>query len=161
MLFDRLTGVLKKEDFDYLLEREIQRANRYRSFFSLALVELDRTNGKKNGAREKRADVKALGNLLRGELRGTDVLCREQDGAFWLILIETAEQGAQEAGERIRKTVEEFSFDRRRRTISAGVVSFPSQSLDLSDMFQKVRNRLTKSKVQGGNQICISDGASF
>ncbi len=49
--------MLKKEDFDYLLEMEIKRSNRYRSFFSLALVELDRANGKKNGAMEKRAGV--------------------------------------------------------------------------------------------------------
>ncbi|MBI2876688.1 MAG: GGDEF domain-containing protein [Candidatus Tectomicrobia bacterium] len=167
-MFDRITGVLKKEVFEYLLEKEVARATRYPFSFSLAMIELDRTsiensmvNGRSHRAKERQADLKTLGNLLRIELRKSDILGCEQGGVFCWIMPETDEQGAQIGGERIRKAVEGFGFNGRRRTVSLGIATFPTQSLDLPDMLQKSKTRLTQAQSQGGNQICISDGASF
>ncbi len=75
-MFDRITGILKKEVFEYLLEKEVARATRYPFSFSLALIELDKTNrengminGKSHRVKERQTDLKTLGNLLRIELR--------------------------------------------------------------------------------------------
>ncbi len=156
-LFDRLTGVLKRETFNYLLEKEIKRVARYRCFLSFALIELDRVNGRNSKGREKRADVKALGGFLRGELRETDILGRERDGAFGVILLDADDRDAQVVGERIRKSVEGFGFGRRRRTGSMGIASFPVHSMDPSDLFQKARSRLARAQAQGGNQVVLYD----
>lgn len=162
MLFDRLTRALKKEVFEYLLEKELARAIRYPFTFSLALIELDPANGngKNPEAQKMQAELKALGNLLRMELRNSDILGREQDGIFCWLMPETDEQGAQVAGERIQKVVEGFKFNGKPRTVSMGMVTFPTQSLALSQMLQKARDRLARAKTQGGNQICISEEVS-
>lgn len=161
MLFDRLTGALKKEVFEYFLKMEIERAIRYPLFFSMAVVELDRVNGRKNETRESLADLRTLANLFRMELRKSDVLGVEKEGVFCWIMPETDERGAQVVGERMRKAVEGFGFNGRRRTMSAGIVSFPSQSLDLSDMVEKARGRLARANSLGGNQVCMADEISF
>lgn len=161
LLFDRSTGALKKEVFEFLLKMEIERATRYRFSFSLAVIEMDMGKGGNGETKEERADIKTLGNLMRVELRKTDILGWGRDGAFCWILPEADEQGARVAGERIRKAVEQFGFKGRRRTISAGIACFPTHSLELPDMLQKAKDQLARAQARGGNQICIPDGASL
>lgn len=155
MLFDQLTSALNSEVFEYLLEKEVARSFRYPHSFSLALIEMDVTNERNGGVKEMQADMKTLGNILRIEVRKSDILGREEKGAFGWVMLAADQQEAWEGGERVRKAVEGVLFNGKRRTISLGITTFPIPSQDLYELLQKAREHLARAKAQGGNQVCI------
>ncbi len=117
--------------------------------------------GMRRGQAARLVVAGSLGFLLTAPtgLRETDILGRERDGAFGVILLDADDRDAQVVGERIRKSVEGFGFGRRRRTGSMGIASFSDHSMDPSDLFRKARSRLARAQAQGGNQVVLYDSS--
>ncbi len=74
------------------------------------------------------------------------------------LLPETNKQQAEDAGERIRKAVENTSFDMQgnliKATVSIGVSSYPVDADNADGALIKADRALYKSKHEGGNQVC-------
>jgi diguanylate cyclase (GGDEF)-like protein len=91
----------------------------------------------------------------------SDKLARYGGDEFVILLTETGRDAAQEAGERIRKAVENTAFDAKgqqlKTTVSTGIASFPDHANSLEDLMSKADEALYHSKESGRNRVTVHE----
>jgi GGDEF domain-containing protein len=103
----------KLSQFKYLAEMELKRAERYRNFLSLLILNLSeflRTAGKRRiRTPEDLTDFsRKLMVRLRHQMRETDIISYLADDRLAMLLPETDSRGAQIAADRFQKLLSEF-----------------------------------------------------
>ena len=160
MVFDRLTQTLERDFFVYLLDLEARKAVRYLYFFCLLIIQADHEIAMRDEG-EGATVVKTLAQLIRDEVRGTDVLGRIDHDKFFLILHQSDLQSSYGIGERIRIRVENYSFMVNGReekcTISVGGACFPTNANDVESLIEKSDRMVTKARSAGGNRIILPE----
>jgi diguanylate cyclase (GGDEF)-like protein len=160
MPFDRLTQVLERDFFEYLLDLEVHKAVRYLYFFSLLAIQPSGNGSDKEPGQDGYL-AKILAELIRDEIRGTDVVGRIGEDKFFVMLHQADYQQAREIGERILQRVRNYSFvvkDREiRNTVSIGGVCFPTHTNDMGSLTAKAEEMLNASKIEGGNRVSLPD----
>ena len=124
-LHDQLTGTLNRHAFMDELVRDTHRADRTGSPMSLAMIDIDhfkRINDRYGHSVGDRT-LKTLVDLMRTNLRASDVLARYGGEEFVLLMPDTTEQQAYEAIERLREHIGTSRFPDFEESISvsAGV----------------------------------------
>lgn len=160
MVFDRLTQTLERDFFVYLLDLEARKAVRYLYFFSLLIIQADQDLAP--AAEERNAVlVRTLAQLIRDEVRGTDILGRIENDKFFLILHQSDLQSSYAIGERIRVRLENYSFmmdgKEERKTISVGGACFPTNANDVESLIEKADRMVSKARSAGGNRIMLPE----
>lgn len=136
VLTDPLTGCVNRRGFDQELTRELARATRANTEFSLLAIDIDffKTVNDTRGHLVGDSVLRDLGALLKRARRAGDVVARTGGEEFSIILPETAQAGAQLVATRLCDAVRAQEFlpgdTPVRLTISIGVVS---RSADLHD----------------------------
>jgi diguanylate cyclase (GGDEF)-like protein len=107
--YDGLTGLLRREAAFDQLERELDRARRYRRPLAVAMADLDHFKSINDRYGHLAGDIilKRVARILAGALRGTDYIGRYGGEEFLLIWPETDLAGAAAAAEKIRLLVHE------------------------------------------------------
>lgn len=158
---DELTSIYNKRYFRNFLETEITRARRYYRSFSLCFIEVDdmkhynQTHGDKEGDKL----LRFLAELLKTNIRASDLTCRFGEEEFVLVLPETPKKGAGTVAEKMRKTVEIYPFEGRDSqpkgaiTVSVGVTNFPDDAFESRDLIETGNKALLKARHTGGNKI--------
>jgi len=131
---DPLTGLSSRRFFEQRLGEEWSRAFRYHHPLSLVLGDLDNFKQINDRYGHPVGDrvLASVGELLRRDLRQSDIAGRYGGDEFVLLLPETEEDGARLIAERLRSKVKETNFsesaDPIRVTISFGVATarYPS-----------------------------------
>ncbi|RMD78410.1 MAG: sensor domain-containing diguanylate cyclase, partial [Gammaproteobacteria bacterium] len=106
-LTDTLTGVSNRRYFEQRLREELERAGRSGEPLSCLLVDVDHfkrvndTHGHLTGD----AVLREVAALLRGQLRGSDVLARYGGEEFAALLPRSGPRQAREVAERMRRAV--------------------------------------------------------
>lgn len=156
---DELTGVYNRRYFGLRLDEEIARSRRHGHPFSLLFIDLDNfkrindTYGHVLGDRI----LADLGKLLQRWARSTDLLARFGGEEFVALLPVTDCGQALAAADRLRRTVEEHSFPRRKRlTISIGVATYPSDGAAEEDLIKVADQALYQAKRMGKNRTMAS-----
>lgn len=122
-ILDHLTGVHNRHYLFRALHRELERASRYGRPFSLLFVDVDDLKCYNDTWGHAAGDrlLRGVGELLREQVRATDVVCRYGGDEFVILLPETSRRGAERLGQRLvaaaRATVS--------RGLSVGVATFP------------------------------------
>jgi diguanylate cyclase (GGDEF)-like protein len=124
---DGLTGCLNQRAFREVLDAEVERARRFDHPLSLVLVDLDdfKQVNDEVGHLAGDATLASTGEMLRGAVRGIDVVGRIGGDEFALLLIETHLDRAVEAAERVRRWVR-TSIAPDSTTVSIGVAQLAS-----------------------------------
>ena len=133
---DPLTGLASRRFFEERMSEEWARASRYRRPLSLVTGDLDHFKQINDRYGHPLGDrvLASVGELLRCNLRQTDIAGRYGGEEFALLLPETDQEGAHLIAERLRCKVKEITFDHPSGpfsvTISFGVATacFPSPS---------------------------------
>jgi diguanylate cyclase (GGDEF)-like protein len=156
---DDTTDVYNQRFLKTALNREIRRASRHGQELSLVLVALDpappQLVEQGEPARGGSA-LKELALVLAQQVRSFDVLGRNGDDAFMLILPQTPREGAAEVAERIRAAVEKKAFTGNAAgatTVSLGVASFPRDGADLNDLVSATERALDQARRRGPNRV--------
>jgi two-component system cell cycle response regulator len=157
---DALTGLYNRRYFTEALDRELARANRYRSEVVLCMLDLDhfKTVNDTYGHPAGDAVLSELGGMLKEYIRESDLLCRYGGEEFAIILTNTEPEKARLVCERFREmvawhqfTYNAFSF---HVTISVGIASYDSTSnpsaLELIEWADKA---LYRAKNTGRNRV--------
>jgi diguanylate cyclase (GGDEF)-like protein len=159
-VLDRVTQTLDREFFEYLLDLEVRKAVRYLYFFSLLIIQPDQM--KKEEEPFPFSDdslLKTFANLIRDEIRGTDIIGRIANNKFFLILHHADYQSTCQIGNRIKDRIQDYTFIvkvmERKQTISIGGASFPTHSNDIESLISKAEEMLEKARAEGGNLICL------
>jgi GGDEF domain-containing protein len=132
-----------------LLE-ELERARRYSLSLSLVLLDVEAPAGTDPADLEGRdRHVRETSTQIRRALRLPDFVSGYGDGAFAIVLPETAADGARRSVLRLRE---------RMASASAGIAAYPHPAVTTpDDLFVLVEAALRRGRAQSGERIGVAD----
>ncbi len=169
-LTDALTGVKNRRFFDQRLQEEISRAVRHGGALTCLILDLDHfkkindTHGHPAG---DRVLIQAA-DIMRSQLRGTDVLARYGGEEFAALLIQTDLKRGLEIAERIRAAIAQHAFGFSETealpvTVSIGAADLEHQPEELSQscirLLANADQALYSAKNAGRNRVCPYTGS--
>lgn len=157
---DPLTKLFRRNYFEEQMDAELGRCRRYGRPLSVMMLDIDHFKSVNDtyGHAAGDAVLQGLAGLLRRYARKDDLIARYGGEEFVAYLVETDEEGARLAGERVRTGTENQEFvlpDGRKLkvTISVGTASFPSDADDVATLVQRADLALYAAKHGGRNQV--------
>jgi len=158
---DSLTGVANRRHFLNRVSEEIKRIKRYGGTCVLIMLDLDhfkRINDTWGHATGDQV-LRHFTQLVQGHLRDTDLLGRLGGEEFAVLLPETAQDGAVNLAERMRKHVEiEPARSEKGQiayTVSLGLTSIAAQDGNPDAVLARADEALYQAKSNGRNQLAI------
>jgi diguanylate cyclase (GGDEF)-like protein len=160
---DGLTGLYNYRYFKEHLSQELNRAKRHKLAVSVVMMDLDHfkhyndTNGHPAGD----TVLRQISKLLKENIRNIDLAARYGGEEFVLVLLEANKASARIVAEKIRRFVEEYTFEfeenqpNKKITISAGVAAFPEDGQDFDTLVNSADQRLYRAKQAGRNAIFV------
>ena len=160
-LYDRLTGLYRREVVMDALQREIRRAARTHQPLAVIMMDLDNFKTVNDSLGHQAGDrvLAEVGRRLASAGRAVDWLGRYGGEEFLAVLADSAGDGAEQAGERFCQAVGALPIDTGRATravtLSAGIASYdggaqwptPEQLVGAADA------ALYRAKAAGKNQV--------
>jgi diguanylate cyclase (GGDEF)-like protein len=158
---DAKTGLYNARHLREQLAAEIERAARYDRPLSLFVADLDflREVNNTHGHLAGDAVLEGIGDVLRAELRVTDLAARFGGEEFVILLPETPVSRALQVAERVREAVERRDFECGRGlgsvniTISIGVAAFPADATTAEDLLDAADAAVYAAKARGRNRV--------
>ena len=158
---DALTGLYNFRHFETVLQAEMDRSKRSGIPTSLVLVDADHFKAVNDtyGHETGNLALQHLADILRGEVRTTDLVCRYGGEEFAMIFPETHLNLAVKVADRIREQVAKrpvvVDDSEIRLTVSMGASVYMKTSvLDHNDFVASVDKYLYEAKQSGRNCIC-------
>ena len=162
-MFDDLTGFYNAVYFNERFGEEINRSKRYRIELGIVLVEIDNFVPLTDefGSNWSEDVLKEVSEVIREQVRDTDITARIQAGQFVIILLQSDRRNSYIIAEKIRASFERKNMTRMRRsrastTISVGVSMFPQDAQDKTSLISSVEDALNISKTHGGNKTFVT-----
>jgi len=158
---DGMTGLLNKRTLIVEAERRIKVADRFKKPLSLLVTDIDHFKNVNDTYGHDVGDVviKGLGEVLRRIKRDTDIVGRFGGEEFVIVCEQTDEEGAKNLAERIRRELENTTFQTELGslsvTCSVGVAPFPVAGRDWESLFKATDEALYVSKRSGRNQVTV------
>jgi diguanylate cyclase (GGDEF)-like protein len=159
MTVDALTQVYNKRYFGEALEREFNRAHRYKRELSLVLIDIDffKAINDKYGHLGGDSVLRQLASEVKPRLREQDIFARVGGEEFAMLLPEIAAEGAAATAEKVRRIIEaaEFRFEAAilKITVSAGVTSLDPRGRDPNSLYERADSALYEAKAKGRNRV--------
>ncbi|MCG2796764.1 MAG: GGDEF domain-containing protein, partial [Actinomycetia bacterium] len=161
LIVDPLTGLHNRRQFEYRLQQEAHRAERYTLTVSLIIFDIDNLEEYNNTCGHM------LGNLALSDIasifnrgaREVDFVARIGGDEFALILPETNRLGALRVADRLRGDVAAYPFpipdDRTSAnlTVSAGISSYPGSADNDQDLLARAYRALELAKSEGTDSV--------
>lgn len=156
---DPLLGVYNRRFLMEVIKKEIERAKRLGTSFSVILMDLDHFKSINDTLGHFIGDevLKAFSNLVLTHVRSMDIFGRLGGEEFLLILPETKRNEAVKIADRIRTDLEatELLKDKNltiRITVSLGVAGFPEDGISVESILKVADQRLYQAKSLGRNR---------
>jgi two-component system cell cycle response regulator len=162
MTVDALTQVYNKRYFGEALEREYNRAHRYKRELSLVLLDVDhfKVINDTNGHLAGDAILRQVAAEVKPRLREQDIFARVGGEEFAMLLPEIGRDGAMITGEKVRRIIEgaTFVFEKisAKITVSVGVTSLDLRSREPNSLYERADAALYEAKAKGRN--CVQAG---
>jgi diguanylate cyclase (GGDEF)-like protein len=158
---DGLTGLLVRRHFEQRLAEEWSRAARYRSVFSLGIVDLDDFKALNDTYGHQAGDqaLREAAATLRRNVRGADVIGRYGGEELAFLLPDTPLAEAMVVAERIRADLARQRIlvgkSELRLTASLGLATFPDpRARDATDLIGLADLAMYRAKRLGKNRVC-------
>jgi diguanylate cyclase (GGDEF)-like protein len=154
---DGLTKLYNRPYFLEKIKEELKRYNRYKTTFSLIILDIDDFKKVNDLYGHQKGDeiLRKLGIILDGARRDLDICARYGGEEFAIILPHTNSNEAKKIAERIRKKVEDYFQNDIKITISLGVSNCPESSIALDELIKKADDALYESKESGKNKVML------
>jgi len=157
---DVKTGLANARHVREALASELERAARYERPLSVLVADLDFLREVNNtyGHLAGDAVLAGIGEVLRTELRTTDIPARFGGEEFVVVLPETSLPRALQLAERVRRAVADRVYDFGRDggtqvTVSIGVASFPADARTEDTLLRAADAALYDAKSHGRNRV--------
>ena len=157
---DGLTRIHNQRALTEFLDREVARSQRHKRPLSVLLFDIDRFKAINDTHGHLCGDfvLRELAECIRSTIRKEDLFARYGGEEFCMVLVETSEEEARGAAERVRALIEahEFQFEdtRIKLTISVGVATTTGESVVTpADLLRVADERLYQAKRGGRNLV--------
>lgn len=157
--FDSLTGLFSRAFFISTLEREIPRAVRTGRAFAMLMFDLDGLKAANDRFGHDSGDhlLQAVADVLRGDIRVTDVPARYAGDEFVLLLPETDLGGAVRVAEKVRVDISRLALPHDgsliRTSASIGLVTYPNDGRTATELIRRADLAMYEAKRRGRDQI--------
>jgi len=161
-LYDELTGLANRRNFDETLLRQFNLAKRNKSPLSLIICDIDffkiynDTYGHQQGDDCLEAVAKVIGCIAE---RPTDKACRYGGEEFVLILPDTNLQGGLIIAEKLRQALVAENIPHKGSSIAAyvtlslGLATYTGQVATASELLKAADDALYRAKDNGRNRV--------
>jgi diguanylate cyclase (GGDEF)-like protein len=159
---DYLTGAYNHRYFQQQLRVECERAMRASYSLSLLIVDIDHFKNVNDMYGHLTGDqvLKVITARMKAELRTSDQLARYGGEEFAVILPNTTSQGAENVGERLKRSVSAFPIWVENQsiniTVSMGVATFPEQAAAPKELIAMADTAMYQAKTHGRNCIYVA-----
>ena len=156
--YDALTGLYSRATFERALEHEVLRAGRSGRGFSLLLLDLDALKPVNDRYGHDAGDrlLSAIGDVMRGAVRATDLAARFGGDEFVVILPETDLSGAMLVAEKLRQDIGRLTLPTNgtmvSSSVSIGVVGFPDDGRAAAELLRRADQAMYQAKRAGKDQ---------
>jgi len=158
---DSLTGLLNNKTFKESLQQEFLRAKRFKKNFGIIMVDIDHFKKYNDTHGHPQGDylIKKIADLIRDNLKDTDIVARYGGEEFAILLPETSKEEAIIIAERLRSLVEWVRFPKEETqpggkiTISCGVSSYPEDGETPEEVLNAADKALYRAKREGRNIV--------
>lgn len=156
---DNLTGLFNRTYFDDTYDQQVSFAKRYNADLSVLFLDIDdfKEINDSLGHIAGDAALKKVAEIITQTKRESDLAARYGGEEFVLLMPHTESINAFILAERIRKELEQTSFDYNGKTfkltVSGGLASFPNNSTSPEDLLLMADGALYLAKGAGKNII--------
>ena len=157
--FDSLTTLHSRDYFMSELEQEILRATRTGRPFAVAMLDLDGLKAANDRFGHDWGDnlLRAVADVMSGDIRVTDVAASYGGDEFVLMLPETDLSGAILVAEKVRVDISRVALPHNgavvRTSASIGIVTFPDDGRSSAELMRRADLAMYEAKRRGRDQI--------
>jgi diguanylate cyclase (GGDEF)-like protein len=159
---DPLTDLFNRRYMEEALAQEQHRARRNDAKLACIMVDIDHFKNFNSdfGHDGGDATLRALGEFLKKQVRGSDVACRYGGEEFLLILSPSTMEGARQRAEKICADARLLAVSHANRdmgaiTLSLGVAMFPDHATEAAALIKAADVALYRAKSGGRNQVVM------
>ena len=148
-----------------VLDAELKRAKRARTFFSVVMFDLDYFKSVNDDYGHLCGDalLTAVGKRMQELLRNSDIKCRYGGEEFLILLPDTPIDGAVHVADVLREEIGKLSVSWTGKTVSTtasvGVAIADSGELDAKALIGRADAALYRAKHLGRNRVCVDGRA--
>lgn len=160
-MHDPLTGLYNRRQFGAMLDYEIGRSERHNHEFSVLLLDLDNFKDINDTWGHPTGDdaLTGVAEVLREHIRKGDIASRIGGDEFAVILTETGRDGGSTVAGTVGKALRERTFiapDGKsfHLTVSIGIVTFPHDAQNVTDLMAGVDLAMYRAKELGKDGAC-------
>ncbi len=161
-IYDTLTNLYNRRYFEERFEVEAQKAFFGETPLSIVMVDIDHFKKINDTLGHTEGDkvLKEIADLLKKSVRKKDTIARYGGEEFVLILPDAGLEESFMIAERIRRLVENTTFEvgqtQLHLTVSLGIANFPSHRVrSKEDLIRIADQALYEAKRGGRNRVCI------
>jgi diguanylate cyclase (GGDEF)-like protein/PAS domain S-box-containing protein len=158
-LTDPLTGVYNRRYFFEMANREIEQARQSGQELGLILMDLDHFKLVNDTYGHLAGDqvLAQLAQIMRQQVRSSDVICRYGGEEFAILLPEINIKGVIQVAERVHHEIFQARVKSRKGevkvTVSMGVVMLDEQTAAIEDLLHQADRALYAAKLAGRNCV--------
>lgn len=152
---DKLTQVFNRPKLDEILGCELERSERTKAPFSIIIVDIDLLKSINEAHGNQWGDVLLVGiaEILKDQVRSTDIVGRWGGEEFLVILPDTDVKGAIVLAEKLRAVIAETKFEQvGKLTASFGVAAYQKDLLPATIVSRAYTAR-NQAKEKGRNRV--------
>ena len=156
--FDSLTGIFNRSRFEFFLQKEIEKSNRYGNIFSLIMFDIDHFKDINDTYGHSVGDIilKELTALIAMHVRDVDIFAR-WGGEEFMIISQTNLYQTKMFSEKLRTVIENNTFNSVDvLTCSFGVTQCRDKDT-IESIVKRCDTMLYEAKESGRNRIVASD----
>jgi diguanylate cyclase (GGDEF)-like protein len=160
---DFLTKIANRRAFEARLKEEFERAKRYKSVFTLIMIDIDHFKKVNDVYGHMAGDqiLRLIAQVLEDQTRFNDFVCRYGGEEFAVLLPESAADQGRYVADKIRQAVENTSLlyanTKVKVTVSAGVGQVSPQRDTPETFIDRVDAALYRAKENGRNRIELTE----
>jgi diguanylate cyclase (GGDEF)-like protein len=157
---DPLTGLYNRRYLEESLERELRRAMRKKGSIGVMMLDVDHFKRFNDSFGHEAGDsvLRALSNLFRTQLRGSDVACRYGGEEFAIILPEATLEASRQRADQLREAAKAAIAQFRGHsldtvTLSIGVATYPENGSNGEALLRAADAALYRAKQEGRDRV--------
>lgn len=155
---DRLTKTYNRIKIDESLELEMIRFQRYDKTFGIMIVDIDHFKFVNDNYGHQIGDkvLVQFANILKSNIRKTDILGRWGGEEFIIICIEVKEEFLIKIAKKLRNEIEKFDFDTIKHKTASFGLAVSKKDEKIEQLINRADMALYKAKENGRNQVQIN-----